>query len=156
MPHFSSQEQALGLEKPPTSLLTQWQFKMAKGAIAQAVSDNRVRARDQDIQMQIYQPNSPSGLMPTEHPHWKTSLEIAVLTTAKNPDGPLEAKNTTGEGETKGPNHLGFLHLPQTMVLRAIEVHCLWHLQCHPDWTIQTDQGIPDEVDGIEKKHAWK
>ena len=40
-----------------------------KGAIAQAVSDNRVQVGDGDIHMQICQPNNPSGLMPTEHPH---------------------------------------------------------------------------------------
>ena len=62
--------------------------------------------------------------MPTEHPHQKMSLETAVLATAEHPNGPLEAENATGEGETKGPNHLGFLHLPWTMVLRVIEVHC--------------------------------
>ena len=81
-------------------------------------------------------------------------LEIAVLTICKQPTGPLEAKNAAGEGETKGPNHLGFLHLPKTMVLRVIEVHCQGHLQCHPDQTVQMDQGILDEVDNIEKKHA--
>ena len=99
-------------------------------------------------------PYSLSGLMPTEHPHQKTSLEIAVLTTPKHPVIPLEAKNAKGEGDTKGPNHLGFLHLPWTVVLRVIEVHCQQHLQCRPDWTVQMDQGIPDEVDDIEKKHA--
>ena len=62
--------------------------------------------------------------MPTELPHQKMCLEIAVLTTPKHPVIPLEAENAIGEGETKGPNHLGFLHLPQTMVLRVIEVHC--------------------------------
>ena len=74
--------------------------------------------------MRICQPNSPSSSMPIEHPHQKTCLQIAVLTTPKHPVSPLEAKNTLGEGETKGPNHLGFLHLPQTVVSRVIEVHC--------------------------------
>ena len=67
---------------------------------------------------------------------------------------PLEAENAIGEGETKGPDHLGFLHLPRTVVLRVIGVHCQQHLQCHPDQTVQTDQGVLDEVDDIEKKHA--
>ena len=74
--------------------------------------------------MLICQPNCPSGLMPTELPHEKTCLEIAVLTTPKHPISPLEAENAIGEGETKGPNHLGFLHLPWTLVLKVIEVHC--------------------------------
>ena len=74
--------------------------------------------------MQICQPNSPSSSMPTEHPHQKMCLEIAVLTIPEHPVGPLEAENAIGEGKTRGLNHLGFLHLPQTMVLRVIEVHC--------------------------------
>ena len=74
--------------------------------------------------MPIHRPNSPSGLTPTELPHQKMCLEIVVLTTPKHPVSPLEAKNAIGEGETKGPNHLGFLHLPHTVVSRVIGVHC--------------------------------
>ena len=103
--------------------------------------------------MPICQPNSPSSLTPTESAHQKMCLEIAVLTTTEHLGGPLQAENTIGEGETKGPNHLGFLHLPWTVVSGVIEVH-FQHLQCHPDWTIQTDKGIPDEVDDIGMKHA--
>ena len=40
------------------------------------------------------------------------------------------------------------------MVLRGIGVCYQQCLQCHPDLIAQTDQGIPDEVDGTEKKHA--
>ena len=47
-----------------------------------------------------------------------------VLTIPKHPVGPLEAENAMGEGETRGLNHLGFLHLPWTVVSRVIEVHC--------------------------------
>ena len=72
------------------------------------------------------------------------SLEIAVLTTPKCPISPLEAENTTGDGETKGPNHLGFLCLHWTAVLRVTEVHCQWHLQCCPDQTTQMGQDLPD------------
>ena len=92
--------------------------------------------------------------MLTELPHQKMCLEIAVLTIPEHPIIPLEAKNAIGDGETKGPNHLGFLHLPWTVVLRVIEVHCQQHLQCHPDQTVWMDQGILDEVDNIEKKHT--
>ena len=95
-----------------------------KRAIAQAVSDNRVKARGLGCPVQICWPNSPSSLMPTEHPHPKTCLEIVVQTIPKHPIGPLEAENAIGEGETKGSSHLGFLHLPQTVVSRVIEVHC--------------------------------
>ena len=81
-------------------------------------------------------------------------LEIVVLTTNEHLIGPLEAKNTIGEGETKGTNHLGFLHPPQTVVSIVIGVHCQQCLQCHPDLTAQTDQGVPDEVDAFKKRHA--
>ena len=93
-------------------------------AIAQAVSDNREKARglghprvnlpaQQSFQFNA-QRTSPQ----------KMCLEIVVQTTPKHPVGPLEAKNPIGDKETKGLNHLGFLHLPQTMVSRVIEVHC--------------------------------
>ena len=49
--------------------------------------------------------------MPREHLLQKTCLEIAVLTIPKCPMGPPEAKNATGDGETKGLNYLGFLRL---------------------------------------------
>ena len=77
-----------------------------------------------------------------------------VLTIHHHPASPLEARNIIGDGETKGLNHLGSLHLPQTMVSRVIGVHYQQCLQCHPDLTGQTDQGIPDEVDDTEKKYA--
>ena len=77
-----------------------------------------------------------------------------VLTIQSHLAGPLEAKKALGDGETRGLNHLGSLHLPWTVVLRVIGVHSQQHLQYCPDLTTQIDQGIPDEVDNIEKKHA--
>ena len=62
--------------------------------------------------------------MPREHLLQEMSLEIAVLTIPECPIGPPEAENATGDGETKGLNHLGFLHLHRTMVLRVTEAHC--------------------------------
>ena len=57
-----------------------------KRAIAQAVSDNRVKTRGPGCPcVQICRPNSPSSLMPTELPHQKMCLEIVVLTTPKHP-----------------------------------------------------------------------
>ena len=79
-------------------------------------------------------------------------LEIVVLTTHHHPIGPPEAKNVIGIGETKGLNHLGSLHLPQTMGSRATGVHYQWLPQCHLGLTSQTDPDIPDEVDGIKRK----
>ena len=59
-----------------------------------------------------------------EHLLQKMCLEIAGLTIPEHPISPLEAKNAIGGEETQRPHHLGFLHLPQTMVLKVIEVHC--------------------------------
>ena len=81
-------------------------------------------------------------------------LEIVVLTIQDHLASPLEAENAIGDGETRGLNHLGFLHLPQTVVSRVIGVHYQQCLQCHPDLTAQMDQDIPDEVDDTEEKHT--
>ena len=79
-------------------------------------------------------------------------LEIAVPTTHHHPISPLEARNIIDIGETKGLNHLGFLHLPQTIGLRVTGVHYQKCPQCCQDLTGQMDQDAPDEVDNIEKK----
>ena len=81
-------------------------------------------------------------------------LEIVVPPIHSHLTSPLETKNTIGDGETRDLYHLGSLHLPQTVVLRVIGVHYQQHFQCYPDQTAQTDQGIPDEVDNTERKHA--
>ena len=67
-------------------------------------------------------------------------LEIAVLTIHSHLAGPQEAENAIGDGEIRGLDHLGFLHLPQTMLLGVIGVHYQQCLQCHPDLITQTDQ----------------
>ena len=36
------------------------------------------------------------------------------------------------------------------MVLKVIEVHCQWCLQCHPSLTAQTDPDILDTIGGTE------
>ena len=79
-------------------------------------------------------------------------LEIVVLTTHHHPVGPPEAGNIIGDRETKGLNHLGSLHLPPTVGSRVTGVCYQQCPRCHPDLTSQTDQDVPDEVDGIEKK----
>ena len=81
-------------------------------------------------------------------------LEIAVLTICSHLIDPPEAKNAIGDGETRGLNHLSSLHLPWTMVSRVIGVLYQQHLQCRLDLTTQVGQGIPDEVDDTERKHA--
>ena len=81
-------------------------------------------------------------------------LEIVVLTIHHHLTSPPGAGNVIGDGETRGLNHLRSLHLPWTVVLRVIGVHFQQHLRYCPDLTGQMDQGIPDEVDDIQKKHA--
>ena len=126
-----------------------------KRAIAQAVSDHQVKARG---------PRHPRVNQPVQQPFWfnplgvplqKMHLEIAVLTTHHHPISPQGAGNVICIGGTKGLDHLGSLHLPQTMVLRVTGVcyqQCPW---CRPDLTGQMGQGIPDEVDDIEKP-TWR
>ena len=95
-----------------------------KRAIAQAVSDNRVKVRGLGC---------PCANLPAQQPFQFNAYRASPLKDVsgdcssdypQHPVSLLEAENTIGEGETKGLNHLGFLHLPWTMVLRVIEVHC--------------------------------
>ena len=57
-----------------------------------------------------------------------------------------------GDEGTSDLGHPSSLLPPQTVGLKAIGVHCLRHLQCHPSQTAQTDLDIPDEAGGIKKK----
>ena len=68
------------------------------------------------------------------------------------PNGLPEAKGIIGDKGTSNLGHPSFLPLPQTVVLKVIEVHYPWHLQCHPSWTAQMDPDVLDEAGGIEKK----
>ena len=70
----------------------------------------------------------------------------------EHPNDLLEAKGIIGDEGTSDLSHPSFLPLPQTMVLKAIEVHYPWHLQCYPGQTAQTDPDTLDKVGGIEKK----
>ena len=58
----------------------------------------------------------------------------------------LEAKGTTGGGETKDHNHLDFHPLCQTEASKATGVQYPWHLPGHPGQTIQMVLGIHDEI----------
>ena len=79
-------------------------------------------------------------------------LDIVVPTTHHHPICPPEDRNVIGDGETKDLNHLGSLCLLQTRGLRVTGVHYQQLPWCHPDLTSQIDQGIPDKVEGTEKK----
>ena len=82
--------------------------------------------------------------------------ETTVLMMNEHLDGLPKAKGIIGDGGTSNLGQPGFLPLPQTEVLKAIEVHCQWHLQCHPGLTIQMDPDILDEVGGTKRKHAGR
>ena len=80
--------------------------------------------------------------------------ETMVLTTNKHPDSLPKARGIIADRGTSDLSHPGSLPLPQTVVLKVIEVHCQWHLQCHPGVTTQTDPDVLDERGGTKKKHA--
>ena len=75
-----------------------------------------------------------------------------VLMTNEHPNGLPKAKAIIGDEGTSDLSHPGSLPLLQTMVLKAIGVHCPRCLQCHPGWTAQMDPDILDGAGGIEKK----
>ena len=77
-----------------------------------------------------------------------------VLMTNEHLNGLPKAKGIIGDRGTRNLSHPGVLPLPKTMVSKAIEVHCQWHLQCHPSLTVQTDPDILDKVGGTERNHA--
>ena len=79
-------------------------------------------------------------------------LGMLVLIINCYPISPQEAENVIDVGETKGLNHLGSPHLPQTVGSRVTGVHCQWLPQCHLGLTGQTDPDVPEEVDGMERK----
>ena len=79
--------------------------------------------------------------------------ETMVLTTNKHLSSLPEAKGIIGDRGTSNLGHPGSLPLPQTVVLKVIEVHCQWRLQSHPSLTTQMDPDILDGIGGTERKH---
>ena len=77
-----------------------------------------------------------------------------VLMMNKHPNNLLEAKGIIGDDGTSDFSHPSFLPLPQTVVLKVIEVHYPWCLQCHPSWRAWTDPNALDEGGGIKKKYV--
>ena len=75
-----------------------------------------------------------------------------VLTMNEHPDDLPKAEGIIGDEGTSNLSHPGSLPLPQTMVLKVIGVHCPWHLQSHPSWTVQMDPDVQDKAGGIKKK----
>ena len=122
-----------------------------KRAIAQAVSDNRVKARGPGHPQVNLLAQQPFKLIPKGLPHLRMCPETMVLMTKEHPNGLPEAECIIGDKGTSDLSHPSSLPLPQTVVLKVIGVHCLWHLQCHPSWTAQMDPDILDEVGGTRK-----
>ena len=75
-----------------------------------------------------------------------------VLMMNEHLDSLVEAEGIIGDEGTSNISHPSSLPLPQTVVLKAIGVHCPWCLQCHLGQTAPMDLDVPDEAEGIEKK----
>ena len=121
-------------------------------AIAQAVLNNRVKARDQDVPKLICQPNNLSSLIPLGPLHLEMCLYFAVLTTKEHPDSLLEVKGIIGGKGTSDLGHPSFLPLPQTVVLKVIEVQYPRCLHSHLNWTAQMGPDVLGKEGGIAKK----
>ena len=121
-------------------------------AIAQAISDNRVKARGPghpQVNLLAQQPfkfNTPRASPPRDVSiHYGSDNQ-------QTPDGLLKAKGIIGDEGTSDLGHPSSLPLPQTVVSKVIGVHCPWHLQCHPGQTTQTDPDVLDKAGGTKKK----
>ena len=123
-----------------------------KRAIAQAVSDNRVKARGPGcpwINLLAQQPfkfNTPRTSPPRD-----VSIHYS-FDDQQTPNSLPEAIGVIGDEGTSDLSDLSSLPLPPTVVLKAIGVHCPWCLQCHPGQTTQIVPDILDEAGGTKKK----
>ena len=70
----------------------------------------------------------------------------------KDPGSLPKAEGIIGGKGTSDPGHPSFLPLPQTVVLKVIEVHYPQCLQCHPSQTTLMGPDILDKAGGIKKK----
>ena len=125
-------------------------------AIAQAISDNRVKVRGPGHPHVNLLAHQPFHFNPLRNSPPKDMLRDEGSDYPLHLAGHLEAMNAIDDGETIGPSCLDFLCLLQTVASRVIAVHYWRCLQCHPGLTIQTNQDFPDEVDDTEKRHAWR
>ena len=152
-----SQEQVHGFGKSAYLAADPMTIQEGRRAIAQAISNHQFKARG---------PGHPLVNLPAQQPLWfdppRSSLPKDVSgdggsDCSLSPIGPPEAGNVIGIRETKGPHHIGSLHLPQTMGLRATGVHYQWLYRCCLGLTSQTDPDVPHEVDSIEMKElTWR
>ena len=79
-------------------------------------------------------------------------LYTTVLMMDEHPDSLPEAEGIIGDEGNSDLSHLSFFPLPQTVVLKVIEVQYPQHLQCHPSQTAQMGPDVLDEAGGIKKK----
>ena len=70
----------------------------------------------------------------------------------EHPNDLPEAEGMIGDEGTSNLGYPSSLPLPQTMVSKAIGVHCPWCVQYHLSQTAQMDPDIPDEAEGNKKK----
>ena len=82
-------------------------------AIAQAVSDNRVKARGPGHPWVNLLAQQPFKLIPQGPPHLETCLYTMILMMDKHPDGLPEVEGIIGDEGTSNPDHPGFLPLPR-------------------------------------------
>ena len=99
-----------------------------KRAITQIILDNRVKVRG---------PGHPCVNLPAQQPFQFNAVRTSPPKDASgdcgsdyppSPCQPPGAGNIIGDGETRGLNNLSSLHLPHTVVSRAIGVHYQQHL----------------------------
>ena len=76
-----------------------------------------------------------------------------VLMKDKPLDSLPEAEGIIGDREISDLGHPGSPSLLQTVALKAIEAHYLWHLQYHPGQIARMDPDVLDKAGGIERKH---
>ena len=123
-------------------------------AIAQAVSDNRVKARRPRCPHVNLLAHQPFCFTPLRNSLCRGCQEMMALIIPLQLTGHLEAVYAVDDRETIGPSCLGFLCLLQTMALRVIGVRYRRCLLYHPGLTVWMNPDVPDEVDDTEKRHA--
>ena len=73
----------------------------------------------------------------------------------KHLNGLLKAEGVIGDkGTSMTTVTLVPFSFPRLMVLKVIEVHCPWHLQCHPGRTTQMDPDVLDDGRRHSRRNA--
>ena len=156
MPYSYSQELVHRWENWPTSLPTQWQFKEGKRAIAQAVSDNRVKARG---------PGHPRVNLPAQQPFWFNALRTSPPKDVSGDHGSDYPQSPCRPSRGWEHNRRWRDQRPQSPRFSSpspdhgfeSDRSSLSTTSSMSSWSDHSDgSGIPNEVDNTEKKHAWR